>query len=168
MSCDTNKISILNEPYHEKTYFSGVRIIEMLIRLNWHTCWSAALLFKDDINRFCHDEVQIDFKVFEPTHEKTELSDVQFEILQMRMHSLWKGSDVRLFAWSFLHIPMLYEWTAKALARLRKCAGSPEPSLVTYVISTFFIWAGSFIHLLVCEFHGNVKGDQKLFANCGL
>ena len=34
--------------------------------------------------------------------------------------------------------------TAKALARLRGCAGSPESSLVAYVISTIISWAGSF------------------------
>ena len=32
---------------------------------------------------------------------------------------------------------------AKALARLRRCAVSPEPSLVAYVISTIISWAGS-------------------------
>ena len=32
--------------------------------------------------------------------------------------------------------------TAKALARLRGCAGSPEPLLVAYVISTIISWAG--------------------------
>ena len=35
--------------------------------------------------------------------------------------------------------------TAKALARLRGCAGSPEPSLVAYVISTIISRAGSFV-----------------------
>ena len=33
--------------------------------------------------------------------------------------------------------------TAKALASLRGCAGSPEPSLVAYPISTIISWAGS-------------------------
>ena len=33
--------------------------------------------------------------------------------------------------------------TAKVLARLRGCAGSPEPSLVAYVISTIISCAGS-------------------------
>ena len=44
--------------------------------------------------------------------------------------------------------------TAKALVRLRGCAGSPEPSLVAYVISAITSWAGSFIILnswLVCS-----------------
>ena len=36
--------------------------------------------------------------------------------------------------------------TAKALVRLRGCAGSPEPSLVAYVISTIISWAGSNYH----------------------
>ena len=33
--------------------------------------------------------------------------------------------------------------TAKALARLRGCTGSPEPSLVAYVINSITPWAGS-------------------------
>ena len=33
--------------------------------------------------------------------------------------------------------------TAKALARLCGCVGSPEPSLVAYAISTIISWAGS-------------------------
>ena len=33
--------------------------------------------------------------------------------------------------------------TAKALARLHRCAGSPVPLLVVYVISTINSWAGS-------------------------
>ena len=31
-----------------------------------------------------------------------------------------------------------------ALARLSGCAGSPEPLLFAYMISTIFSWAGSF------------------------
>ena len=33
--------------------------------------------------------------------------------------------------------------TAKALARLRGCAGSPEPSLFDFVLSTIISWTGS-------------------------
>ena len=73
----------------------------------------------------------------EPSHEKTDLSVVQFEILQTHMRSLWKRSEVWLFAWSFHYIPILCERTAKALARLRGCTGLPEPSLVAYVIYLF-------------------------------
>ena len=39
--------------------------------------------------------------------------------------------------------------TVKALARLRGCAGSPEPSLVAYVISTKISWAGSIITFML-------------------
>ena len=35
--------------------------------------------------------------------------------------------------------------TEKAMARLRGCAGSPEPSLVAYVISTIISRAGSYV-----------------------
>ena len=40
-------------------------------------------------------------------------------------------------------LPFLCVRTAKALVRLCGCAGSPEPSLVAYVISTIISWAGS-------------------------
>ena len=39
-----------------------------------------------------------------------------------------------------------------ALARLRGCAGSPEPSLVAFVISTIISWAGSFDYASVRQF----------------
>ena len=45
---------------------------------------------------------------------------------------------------------LIFGWSAKALVRLRGCAGSPEPSLITYVISTIFSWAGSFIDFKKC------------------
>ena len=43
--------------------------------------------------------------------------------------------------WGFIYCHTLSVRTAKALARLRECAGSPEPSLVSYVISTIISWA---------------------------
>ena len=43
---------------------------------------------------------------FEPSHEKTDLSVVRFEILQTHIRSLYKRSEVWFFAWSF---PLLYE-----------------------------------------------------------
>ena len=70
-------------------------------------------------------------------------------ILQICMRSHPVGLDV----W-FLVRPLVYfhtscEQTAKALARLRECAGSPEPSLVAYVISTIISWTGS---IMLCPF----------------
>ena len=43
----------------------------------------------------------------------------------------------------FLYFHTSYVQTAKALARLHRCASSPESLLVAYVISTIFSWAGS-------------------------
>ena len=64
-------------------------------------------------------------------------------ILQTRMrgHPVWL--DVWFLVGSFVYIHTSCVRTAKALARLRACAGSPEPSLVAYVISTMISWADS-------------------------
>ena len=48
-----------------------------------------------------------------------------------------------LFAWSCLRVSTTCLHTAKALARLRYCAGLPEPLLVAYVTSVLFSCAGS-------------------------
>ena len=65
-------------------------------------------------------------------------------ILQTRMRSHPVGLDVWFFIETFVYFHTSCMQTAKALARLRRCAGSPEPSLVAYVISTTISWAGSF------------------------
>ena len=57
------------------------------------------------------------------------------------------GLDVWYFIGPFVYFHISCVRTAKALARLRGCAGSPEPSLVAYVISTIISWAGSKDHL---------------------
>ena len=44
---------------------------------------------------------------------------------------------------------------SEALARLRGCAGLPEPSLVAYVISTIISWAGS----------KGIGGSTKMWKN---
>ena len=105
--------------------------------------------------------------LIEPSPEKTDLSVMLCEIPQMRLHSLWKGSKVRLFAWSFLYIPILREPTVKALARLRGCAGLPEPLLVAYVISTFFTRAGSNLESKRPLFYRNDSkfSDRQIWAN---
>ena len=41
------------------------------------------------------------------------------------------------FAWSFLKVSTISLRTAKALARLRLRAGSPEPLMVAYVVNSF-------------------------------
>ena len=70
-------------------------------------------------------------------------------LLQTRMRShqdFWSDPS----STSILHV--CEQRTAKALARLRGCAGSPEPLLVTYVISTIISWAGSNINILYSPF----------------
>ena len=41
-----------------------------------------------------------------------------------------EGPGIWFSVWKFLLIHCLYERAAKVLARLRECAGSPEPSLL--------------------------------------
>ena len=57
-------------------------------------------------------------------------------ILQTRVRSHPVGLDVWFFIGPFLYFHTSCAQIAKALARLRGCAGSPDPSLVVYVIST--------------------------------
>ena len=68
-------------------------------------------------------------------------------ILQSHIRSHPVGLDVWFLAGPFVYFHTLCVRTAKALARLRGCAGSPEPSLVAYVISTIISWAGSFDYI---------------------
>ena len=49
---------------------------------------------------------------------------------QMRMPSHSEGPGIWLSVWRFLVIHCLYERAAKVLARLLRCARSPEPSLL--------------------------------------
>ena len=57
------------------------------------------------------------------------------------IHAVWL--DVWFLVGLFVYFHILCVWIAKSLARLRGCAGSPEPSLVAYVINTIISWAGS-------------------------
>ena len=82
--------------------------------------------------------------VFEPTHEIMALFILRELILQTSMRSHPVGLDVWFLVGPFLHFHTLCVQIAKALARLREWAGSPEPSLVAYVVSTIISWAGSF------------------------
>ena len=84
----------------------------------------------------------------EPTHEILALFVLRKCILQIRMHSHPVGLDVWFLVWPFVYFFSSCVRTAKALARLRACAGSPEPSLVAFAISTIISWADSLILLL--------------------
>ena len=81
---------------------------------------------------------------FEPAHEVMALFVLRKLILQTRICSHPVELDVWCLVGPFVYFYTSCERTAKALARLRGCAGSPEPSLVAYVISTIISWAGSF------------------------
>ena len=65
-------------------------------------------------------------------------------ILQMRMPGHPVGLDVWCLVRPFVYFHTSHVRTAKALARLRGCPGSPEPWLVAYVISTIISCAGSY------------------------
>ena len=79
----------------------------------------------------------------EPAHEIMALFVLHKLILQTRMRSHPVGLDVWFLVGPFVYFHTLLVRTAKALARLRRCAGSPEPSLFAYVISTIISRAGS-------------------------
>ena len=64
-------------------------------------------------------------------------------ILQLRMCSHPVGLDVWFLVGPSVYFHSSCVRTMKALARLRGCASSPEPSLVAYVISTIISCAGS-------------------------
>ena len=79
----------------------------------------------------------------EPPHTIMALFVLRKLILQTRMPSYPVGLDVWLLVWHFVYFHTSCVRTAKGLARLRGCAGSPELSLVAYVISTIISWACS-------------------------
>ena len=85
-------------------------------------------------------------------------------ILQMLMHNHPVGLDAWFLVGPFVYFHISCLWTVKALARLRRCTGSAEPSLVACVIRTIVSWAGSFIEELLNElFNLNLS---NLNASC--
>ena len=78
-------------------------------------------------------------------------------ILQTRMRSHLVALDVWYLVRPFVYFHTSFVRTAKALARLRGCAGSPEPSLVAYAISTIISCAGSFQLFAVVQEETTVK-----------
>ena len=69
----------------------------------------------------------------------------------MRSHPL--GLDVWCLVGPFVYFHTSCVRTTKALARLRGCAVSPEPSLFAYAISTIISWAGSILKIEVMKAH---------------
>ena len=120
---------------------------KVLIRLPGCAGWSMPLLFAYGIRH-----------VFawpgpnEPSHEIMVLFVLCKLIFQTCMRSHPAGLDVWFLVGPFVyfHTCISCVRTAKALVRLRRCASSPEPSLVAYVISTIISWAGSNEYMSYC------------------
>ena len=77
-------------------------------------------------------------------HDMYPCSIQSFKTLISHMHSHPMGLDVWFLVGPFFYFPTSCVQTPKALARLSRCTGSPEPSLVAYVKNTIISWAGSF------------------------
>ena len=71
----------------------------------------------------------------DPAHEIIVLFALRKLILQTQMRSHPVGLDVLFLVGPFVYFHTLCVGTAKALVRLRSRTGSPEHSLVAYVIS---------------------------------
>ena len=113
----------------------------------WHGIKVLVLHGSDYAQKLCkryRDALKI-IIIIEPTHEILALFVLRKLILQTRMRSHPVELDVWFLVGPFVYFHTTCEQTAKALARLRGCAGSPEPSLVAYVISTIISWAGSYV-----------------------
>ena len=80
--------------------------------------------------------------VNEPRQANSCLRAFRHDKFQLCMPSHSEGPGIWLSVWRFLLTHCLYERAAKVLARLRGCAGLPEPSLLAYAISTKFAWRG--------------------------
>ena len=89
------------------------------------------------------EEASFLWPLIDPWHQIMVLFVLRNPILHTRMHSHPAGLYVWFFVGPFVYFHTSCVRTQKALARLRACAGSPEPSLVANVISTIISWAGS-------------------------
>ena len=78
----------------------------------------------------------------EPHQANLCLRTFRHDKFQLRMPSHSEGPGIWFSVWKFLLIHCLYERAAKVLARLGGCAGSPEPSLLAWAISTKFACRG--------------------------
>ena len=106
---------------------------------------------------------------FEPCHEIMALFVLRKFILPTHMRSM-VGLDIWFLLVPFVYFHTSCVRTAKALVRLRRCAGLPEPSVVAYVISTiiwlffffFFFCIRNFMHFMTL---GNVIIQGALRQN---
>ena len=136
-----------------------MRTVNTLIRLGGCPGWSESSLGAHSLCWFCHVAAQVLFlcqinsyqncystvllflvsllvKKNEPTHEIMALITLRKLILQTTMHSNPLGLHVWYLVRPFVYFHTLCVRIAKALARLRGCPVSPEPSLFAYAISS--------------------------------
>ena len=100
-------------------------LIECCSLLCWHNVVSGAILDKISLPKILP---------FEPCHEIMVLFVLRKLILQKQMRSHPVGLDVLFVVGPFVYFHTQCVRTVKALARLRKCVGSPEPLLVACMI----------------------------------
>ena len=118
-----------------------VRLKLFLYIKKWHRLGvfvplrALALVFKAKENELCHEIMVFVLRQL---------------ILQTRMCSHPMGLDVWFLVRPFIFFHTLCVRTAKALARLCRCAGPHESLLVAYVISTIISWAASNEDFHVC------------------
>ena len=82
------------------------------------------------VQTVCIKTVLNTYTPYEPRQANLCLRAFRHDKFQPRMPSHSEGPRIWLSVWRFLLIHCLYERAAKVLARLRGCAGSPEPSLL--------------------------------------
>ena len=116
--------------------------IERIPRLIWvftgHKChfvgfvtrWLILLTycFYLDFNLLCNKTTPISIV---PRQANLCLRAFRHDKFYLHMPSNWERPGIWLSVWRFLLSHCLYEQAAEVLARLRGCAGSPEPSLLT-------------------------------------
>ena len=96
------------------------------------------------------------FSKHEPTHAILAHFVLRKFILQIRLCSHPVGLDVWFLVRLFVYFHCSCVRTGKALARLHRCTGSPELSLVAYAISTIILRAGANIFLGCSEIQSEI------------
>ena len=126
------------------------RTNNVLKRTGYHALFGSYLKIQQTLALIIIQPLQTKF---EASHEIVALFVLRKLILQTHMRSHPVGLYVWCMVGPFVCFHTSCVRTAKALARLCECAGSPEASLVAYVISTITSWAGSdFVQLYLCNF----------------
>ena len=92
------------------------------LMLNWSKEVKSHLIFSHRFNT--------ELFIFEPRQANLCLRAFRHDKFQLRMPSHLERPGIWLSVWRFLLTHCWYERAAKVLARLCRCAGSPEPSLL--------------------------------------